>query len=142
MAHPSDSRRGALLGGIVTIAALVGGLAGFALGQRQGMAWGERLVGAEAGVGTMTLIEAATQLREQQPDEALRVLDWRIQTALDNFEAVPASHRVPSIAQAVDFGERYRARYGPEVGTGSGNPRFGGLRQLKGIDAPARSEPE
>jgi hypothetical protein len=142
MTHPSDSRRWAQLAGIATIAAVVGGLLGFALGQRRGMAWGERLVGAEAGVGTMTLIEAATQLRERQPGAALRVLDWRIQTALDTFDAAPASRRVPSITQAVDFGERYRARYSLEVVPGSRNPGFSGLRLLKGIDASARSRPE
>lgn len=116
---------------VAIIAAAIGALAGFAVGQRQGMAWGERLVGSEAGINTVSAIEAATLLREDRPQEALKTLDWRIQTALQNFEHGEFGGRPHAIAQALQFGALYRSRYGSGVTEESQPPGAQALRILK-----------
>lgn len=127
---------------VAIIAATIGALVGFAVGQRQGMAWGENLVGSEAGVNTVSAIEAATLLREDQSQEALKTLDWRIQTALRNFEHGELGSRPHAIAQALQFGALYRSRYGTGVTEGSQAAGAQALRILKdgAADAGGRGD--
>lgn len=135
MTRGSSGSKWLSVAGIAVTAAVLGGLFGFALGQRQGMAWGERLVSAEAGLGTISAIDAATLLREGRPDGALRDLDWRIHVALDNFSKNERAAQFPTLASAIDYARRYRGRYESETLGRTESPGFDGLHILKS-DAP------
>jgi len=142
MTHKSTRSKWLSMAGIALTAAALGGLFGFALGQRQGMAWGERLVSTEAGLGTISAIDAATLLREGHPERALRDLDWRIHIALDNFSKSKAPARYPALARAIDYGQRYRGRYGSAKLQGSEYPGFDGLHILKAGASPPVTRPD
>ncbi len=68
--------------GVPVLTLLIGGFGGFAIGQRQGMAWGEAMLQQEVEGVLSREVEVASCIRVADPEHALQHLDGAIDRAV------------------------------------------------------------
>ena len=89
--------------GVPVLTLLIGGVGGLAIGQRQGMAWGEAMLEQEVGGVLSREVEVASCIRVSDAEHALQHLDPAIDTAVLNL-----SMRAGASGRALSAARLYR----------------------------------